>query len=152
MTDAAGVRVRPLVAGDLDEADRIFRVAFGTFLGVPEPEGSFGDTDMVRTRWRADPGAALAAELGGRLALDGPRADPDDQRTVAFPAHPGPGRAGPYPDGNPHGTSLPSGRTRTPAASVTAVPLTSPIGHYRHGRRPARARRSGGPPRRTRPS
>ncbi|MGH3173158.1 MAG: GNAT family N-acetyltransferase, partial [Streptosporangiaceae bacterium] len=59
---------RPLVAGDLDEADRIFRVAFGTFLGVPEPERFFGDVDMVRTRWRADPGAALAAELGGRLA------------------------------------------------------------------------------------
>jgi GNAT superfamily N-acetyltransferase len=68
VTDAAGVRVRPLVAGDLDEADRIFRVAFGTFLGVPEPERFFGDVDMVRTRWRADPGAALAADLGGRLA------------------------------------------------------------------------------------
>jgi GNAT superfamily N-acetyltransferase len=68
VTDAAGVRVRPLVAGDLDEADRIFRIAFGTFLGVPEPERFFGDVDMVRTRWRADPGAALAADLGGRLA------------------------------------------------------------------------------------
>jgi hypothetical protein len=55
VTDAAAVRVRPLVAGDLDEADRIFRVAFGTFLGVPEPERFFGDVDMVRTRWRADP-------------------------------------------------------------------------------------------------
>ena len=61
MTDAAGALVRPLVDGDLDEADRIFRVAFGTFLGVPEPERFFGDVDMVRTRWRAHPGAALAA-------------------------------------------------------------------------------------------
>ena len=66
--DPAGVRVRPLAAEDLDEADRICRVAFGTFLGVSEPEKTFGDADMVRTRWRAEPGAALAADAGGRLA------------------------------------------------------------------------------------
>jgi GNAT superfamily N-acetyltransferase len=60
--------VRALAAGDLDEADRICRIAFGTFLGVPEPEKFFGDAGLVRTRWRADPGAALAAELGGRVA------------------------------------------------------------------------------------
>jgi GNAT superfamily N-acetyltransferase len=65
--DSAEVRVRPLIEGDLDEADRIFRLAFGTFLGAPEPEGFFGDADYVRTRWRADPGAALAAELDGGL-------------------------------------------------------------------------------------
>ena len=34
MTDSAGVHVRPLAAEDLDEADRICRVAFGTFLQV----------------------------------------------------------------------------------------------------------------------
>ena len=68
MTDAARVRVRPLAAGDLDEADRICRVAFGTFVGAPQPERFFGDADMVRTRWQADPAAALAAEVGGRLA------------------------------------------------------------------------------------
>ena len=68
MRDTAGVRVRPLAEGDLDEADRICRVAFGTFLGVPDPEKFFGDADLVRTRWKADPGAGLAAELDGRLA------------------------------------------------------------------------------------
>ena len=68
MTDSAGVHVRPLAAEDLDEADRICRVAFGTFLQVPEPETFFGDAELVRTRWKADPGAALAAELDGRLA------------------------------------------------------------------------------------
>ncbi len=68
MGDTAGVHVRPLAEEDLDGADRICRVAFGTFLGVPEPEGVFGDADYVRTRWEADPGAALAAELDGRLA------------------------------------------------------------------------------------
>jgi len=66
--DTAGVHIRPLAEEDLDEADRICRVAFGTFLGVPEPARFFGDADYVRTRWEADPGAALAAELDGRLA------------------------------------------------------------------------------------
>jgi GNAT superfamily N-acetyltransferase len=65
--DTAEVRVRPLFDQDLDEADRIFRVAFGTFLGAPDPEGFFGDADYVRTRWRANPGAGLAAELDGRV-------------------------------------------------------------------------------------
>jgi GNAT superfamily N-acetyltransferase len=65
--DAAGARVGPLAERDLDEADRVYRVAFGTFLGVPDPEKFSGDADLVRTRWRADPGAALAAELDGRL-------------------------------------------------------------------------------------
>ena len=46
----AGVRVRPLAAEDLDEADRICRVAFGTFVGVSRPETFFGDADLVRTR------------------------------------------------------------------------------------------------------
>jgi polyhydroxybutyrate depolymerase len=39
MNDVTGVRVRPLAAEDLDEADRICRIAFGTFVGVPEPAG-----------------------------------------------------------------------------------------------------------------
>jgi GNAT superfamily N-acetyltransferase len=68
MSDTAGVRIRPLAAEDLDDADRICRVAFGTFAGAPEPERFFGDADMVRTRWRADPGAALAADFDGQLA------------------------------------------------------------------------------------
>lgn len=56
--------VRPLRESDLPEADRILRAAFNTFLGVPD---LFGDKDYVRTRWRADPRAALAAERDGRL-------------------------------------------------------------------------------------
>ncbi len=62
------VEVRPLARADLDEADRVFRVAFGTFFGAPEPETFFGDADTLRTRWRADPAGALAAYTGGRLA------------------------------------------------------------------------------------
>ena len=65
--------------GDLDEADRIFRVAFGTFLGVPEPEPFFGAA-------RPGPGAerlfgllidachALAAEVGASVLVAGANA------------------------------------------------------------------------------
>ena len=42
-------------------------MAFGTFFGMPEPEKFSGDADSVRTRWKAYPGVALAAELDGRL-------------------------------------------------------------------------------------
>jgi len=61
------IEVKPLTAADLDAADRVFRVAFGTFMGSPEPEKFFGDTDYVRTRWRANPGAAFGAWANGDL-------------------------------------------------------------------------------------
>src|SRR5690242_8933661 len=61
------VRVRALEDHDLVEADRIMRLAFGTFLGMPDPTQMFGDADIARTRFRADPSAALAAEVDGKL-------------------------------------------------------------------------------------
>ena len=64
---AGKVLVRPLREEELDEADRIFRLAFGTFLGLPDPSAFMGDVSFVRTRWRADPDAAFAAELDGEL-------------------------------------------------------------------------------------
>jgi hypothetical protein len=41
--------IAPLGERDLPEAERIFRLAFGTFLGVPEPEtfGAIGTLSMV---------------------------------------------------------------------------------------------------------
>jgi GNAT superfamily N-acetyltransferase len=65
--DATKVFVRPLVEDDIDDADRIFRIAFGTFLGAPDPEHFFGDADCVRSRWMSYPDGALAAELDGHL-------------------------------------------------------------------------------------
>lgn len=59
--------MRPLKEDDLREADYIMRVAFGTFLGVPDPV-KFGEgIDHVKTRWLADPNAAFGAELDGKL-------------------------------------------------------------------------------------
>ncbi|WP_239567297.1 GNAT family N-acetyltransferase [Streptomyces sp. G44] len=64
---AASASVRPLAEADLDRADEIFRVAFGTFFGAPEPETFFGAADYVRTRWAADPHAAFAAAVEGEV-------------------------------------------------------------------------------------
>ena len=58
--------IRPLAAQDLSEAGRIIRLAFGTFLGAPEPEQFWTDMDYAHTRWHADPTAAFGAELDGR--------------------------------------------------------------------------------------
>lgn len=62
------VSIRPLREGDLAAADHIMRVAFGTFLGMPQPSGFMGDAGYVRSRWRADSTAAFAAEVGGQIA------------------------------------------------------------------------------------
>jgi GNAT superfamily N-acetyltransferase len=61
------VKIRLLREVDLPVADRIMRLAFGTFLGLPDPLKFMGDADYVRTRWRADPSAVFGAELGGEL-------------------------------------------------------------------------------------
>ncbi len=45
VSENGAVRVRPLAEADLDDADRICRVAFGTFADLAEPERFFGDVD-----------------------------------------------------------------------------------------------------------
>lgn len=63
-----GVIIRPLVESDLGEADRIIRLAFSTFLGLPVGDNTrFSDAAMARTRWTADPSAVLAAEHEGKF-------------------------------------------------------------------------------------
>jgi GNAT superfamily N-acetyltransferase len=61
------VLVRPLRAADVDAADRVMRLAFGTFRALPDPSAAFGDTEMVRTRYRAAPECAWAAEFEGEV-------------------------------------------------------------------------------------
>lgn len=63
----AVVSIRPLREGDLDDADRIFRLAFGTFLGLPDPTAFMTGAELVRARWRTDPSAFLAADVDGIL-------------------------------------------------------------------------------------
>jgi predicted N-acetyltransferase YhbS len=59
--------IGPLKESELEEADRIFRLAFGTFLGLPDPLTFMGDAGYVRTRWQADPASAFVAEVDGEL-------------------------------------------------------------------------------------
>ena len=66
-TTKLDVIVHPLQESDLPAADRIMRLAFGTFIGMPEPTAFMGDASYVRTRWLADPAAAFAAQVGGAL-------------------------------------------------------------------------------------
>lgn len=63
--ERADVSVRDLRESDLALADEILRSAFDTFTGVTS---LFGDKDYARTRWLADPGAAVAADHNGQLA------------------------------------------------------------------------------------
>ena len=54
-----------MLADDLGAADRVMRLAFGTIRGLPDPEATFGDRDLVRTRFQAAPGCAWVAEVDG---------------------------------------------------------------------------------------
>ena len=49
MGEPANIKIGPLKADEVKEADRIFRLAFGTFLGLPDPQDF-----MQRVRLLAD--------------------------------------------------------------------------------------------------
>jgi GNAT superfamily N-acetyltransferase len=66
-TTKLDITVRPLHENELGPADTIMRLAFGTFIGLPEPMAFMGDANYVRTRWTANPAAAFAAEVNGEL-------------------------------------------------------------------------------------
>ncbi|RJF89709.1 GNAT family N-acetyltransferase [Oleomonas cavernae] len=61
------IEIRPLAEADLAAADRIFRLAFGTFVGLPEPSSFMGDAALIAPRWHADPQATLGAFRDGEL-------------------------------------------------------------------------------------
>jgi predicted N-acetyltransferase YhbS len=63
----ADVVIRPLREADLPVAEHIKRVALGTFLGVPEPSSNPNGVCYVRNRWKSDPAAGFAAEMGGEV-------------------------------------------------------------------------------------
>ncbi len=55
------IATRPMQQEDLVEVDRILRLAFGTFIGLPDPMKMFGDSDVATTRFSADPSTAIVA-------------------------------------------------------------------------------------------
>ena len=66
-TTKSSISVRPLQESEVATADSIMRLAFGTFIGLPEPMSFMGDAAYIRNRWLADPEAAYAAVADGEV-------------------------------------------------------------------------------------
>lgn len=64
---AADVTIRAMEQRDLDDADRVHRLAFGTYYGLQDPSQFKGDAQIVRARWATDPSAAFVAEHNSRV-------------------------------------------------------------------------------------
>lgn len=67
MPKSRAIKIGPLKQSELEEADRIVRLAFGTFLGVPNPLDFMGDRTFMTSRWRSPHVKVIAAREGGRL-------------------------------------------------------------------------------------
>ncbi len=61
------VVVRAIEEHELEKAEAIRALAFGTFIGVPDPENFNLDRNFIGTRWRANPESVLVAEYDGQL-------------------------------------------------------------------------------------
>ena len=61
------LNISPLETGQLDAADRIFRLAFGTRNGLPDPMKFDGDAARIKTRFHARNVITLGASVNGEL-------------------------------------------------------------------------------------
>src|SRR5271167_1696903 len=61
------IKVGLLKQSELEEAGRIVRLAFGTFLGLPNPLDFMADRNLMTPRWRSTNVKVIAAREGGRL-------------------------------------------------------------------------------------
>ena len=64
---SANVTIRAIREADLGAADRLDRLAFGTYFQFPEPLAFRGDGSLVRPRWRTYPDGGVVAERDGAL-------------------------------------------------------------------------------------
>jgi GNAT superfamily N-acetyltransferase len=67
VSTSESIKVGPLKRSELEEADRIVRLAFGTFLGVPNPVEFMGDRSFMKPRWHSRHVKVVAAREGGRV-------------------------------------------------------------------------------------
>jgi GNAT superfamily N-acetyltransferase len=67
MPTSQAIKIGPLKQSELEEADRIVRLAFGTFLGVPDPLNFMDDRTYMAPRWRSPHVKVIAAREGRRL-------------------------------------------------------------------------------------
>jgi len=61
------IDIRALTEGEVDAAERLRRLAFGTLFGLPDPLSFRGDAALLPARRRAFPDGALAAVEDGSL-------------------------------------------------------------------------------------
>jgi hypothetical protein len=67
MSTKHAIKVSLLKQTELEEAHRIVRLAFGTFLGMPDPLEFMGDRNLIAPRFRSPHVKVLAARDNGRL-------------------------------------------------------------------------------------
>jgi predicted N-acetyltransferase YhbS len=67
MIGAMSLTIRPLEEADVEAADKVRRLAFGTYFGVPDPLSFSGTARLVETRRRTWPDGALVAEKDGAI-------------------------------------------------------------------------------------
>jgi GNAT superfamily N-acetyltransferase len=67
MTKVLSVQIGPLKKTEVQEAERILRAAFSTFLGLPSPEEFMGDRQLLIPRAQASHVTVLAARADGKL-------------------------------------------------------------------------------------
>lgn len=67
MANSDEIKVSQLKREELPEANRIFRLAFGTFLGLPDPLAFAAGREMVTSRWPGKHITMLAARKDGKL-------------------------------------------------------------------------------------
>lgn len=61
------IKIGPLKKSELEEAARIVRLAFGTFLGLPDPLAFMDDRHYIAPRFHSPHVKIVAARDGGRL-------------------------------------------------------------------------------------
>ena len=59
--------IRLLQEQEIERANHIFRFAFGTFIGLPDPLQFADDAAYIRHRYLIEPTAAFVAELDGQI-------------------------------------------------------------------------------------
>ena len=64
---STNLTIREMRASDLAAADRVFRLAFGTWFQLPDPMQFRGDAALFEPRLRANPGGGLVAEADGAI-------------------------------------------------------------------------------------
>jgi predicted N-acetyltransferase YhbS len=64
---SANLTIREMRESDLPAADRIFRLAFGTWFELPDPMQFRGDAALFEPRLRANPDGGLVAEAEGAI-------------------------------------------------------------------------------------